>query len=186
MDRIYKVLREDNSFSTFELPYKLLKNCVLKCLTDVVVFSFNRESLTYAKRMAAQTKRKVLLETISRLDFFEPLDFEQKDKLIDILEERDFVSGDDVQMHSVPFLSFFILYEGKVGVVNSAIPGLDNFSSKKFKTLQNGDFIGEKALFSNLEISNEQFIVQSEFATVFCLKKQRLKILLDLCLKSCG
>lgn len=112
--RMIKIFKEEESFGTFGLLYRIPKNCTLKSLTDTTLFSLNREVLTFFKRTKAKENRKICFETLSKLEFFSNLESEQKHNLIDVMNELKFVQGEEIVKQNQNLDYFFIVLEGRL------------------------------------------------------------------------
>ena len=173
-ETLIKELKENDSFCAFELFYEFSRDCHFRAKTECILFSFDKENLIFVKAMNQAKKRKLVFEAVSSLEFFSHLDLEERNRIVDVMQERKFESEEVVQKQAEIIEFMWVVVEGEVEVSQSnGILSLKGFESE-VKTLRKKAIFGEKALF-NFSKTAANFKVKSETALLFGLTKKSLE-----------
>ncbi|XP_014459664.1 cGMP-dependent protein kinase 2 [Alligator mississippiensis] len=134
------------AFGELAILYNCTRTASVKAITNVKTWALDREVFQNIMRRTAQTRQEQYRNFLRSVSLLKNLPEDKLTKIIDCLEVEYYDKGDYVIREGEEGSTFFILAKGKVRVTQST----DGHAQPQLiKTLQKGDYFGEKALISD-------------------------------------
>uniref|UniRef100_A0A8C2PAW7 cGMP-dependent protein kinase n=1 Tax=Capra hircus TaxID=9925 RepID=A0A8C2PAW7_CAPHI len=133
------------TFGELAILYNCTRTASVKAITNVKTWALDREVFQNIMRRTAQARDEQYRNFLRSVSLLKNLPEDKLTKIIDCLEVEYYDKGDYIIREGEEGSTFFILAKGKVKVTQST-EGHDQ--PQLIKTLQKGEYFGEKALIS--------------------------------------
>ncbi|XP_044930601.1 cGMP-dependent protein kinase 2 isoform X2 [Mustela nigripes] len=133
------------TFGELAILYNCTRTASVKAITNVKTWALDREVFQNIMRRTAQARDEQYRTFLRSVSLLKNLPEDKLTKIIDCLEVEYYDKGDYIIREGEEGSTFFILAKGKVKVTQST-EGHDQ--PQLIKTLQKGEYFGEKALIS--------------------------------------
>ncbi|XP_023606095.1 cGMP-dependent protein kinase 2 isoform X2 [Myotis lucifugus] len=133
------------TFGELAILYNCTRTASVKALTNVKTWALDREVFQNIMRRTAQARDEQYRNFLRSVSLLKNLPEDKLTKIIDCLEVEYYDKGDYIIREGEEGSTFFILAKGTVKVTQST-EGHDQ--PQVIKTLQKGEYFGEKALIS--------------------------------------
>ncbi|XP_069341671.1 cGMP-dependent protein kinase 2 isoform X2 [Eulemur rufifrons] len=134
------------TFGELAILYNCTRTASVKAITNVKTWALDREVFQNIMRRTAQARDEQYRNFLRSVSLLKNLPEDKLTKIIDCLEVEYYDKGDYIIREGEEGSTFFILAKGKVKVTQST-EGHDQ--PQLIKTLQKGEYFGEKALISD-------------------------------------
>ncbi|KAM6176479.1 cGMP-dependent protein kinase 2 isoform 1-T1 [Erethizon dorsatum] len=134
------------TFGELAILYNCTRTASVKAITNVKTWALDREVFQNIMRRTAQARDQQYRNFLRSVSLLKNLPEDKLTKIIDCLEVEYYDKGDYIIREGEEGSTFFILAKGKVKVTQST-EGHDQ--PQLIKTLQTGEYFGEKALISD-------------------------------------
>ncbi|XP_048366087.1 cGMP-dependent protein kinase 2 isoform X1 [Sphaerodactylus townsendi] len=134
------------AFGELAILYNCTRTASVKAVTSVKTWALDREVFQNIMRRTAQTRHEQYRNFLRSVSLLKNLPDDKLTKIIDCLEVEYYDKGDYVIREGEEGNTFFVIARGKVKVTKTA-EGCPQ--AHLIKTLQKGDYFGEKALISD-------------------------------------
>ncbi|XP_063103272.1 cGMP-dependent protein kinase 2 isoform X2 [Cavia porcellus] len=134
------------TFGELAILYNCTRTASVKAVTNVKTWALDREVFQNIMRRTAQARDQQYRNFLRSVSLLKNLPEDKLTKIIDCLEVEYYDKGDYIIREGEEGSTFFILAKGKVKVTQST-EGHDQ--PQLIKTLQTGEYFGEKALISD-------------------------------------
>lgn len=134
------------TFGELAILYNCTRTASVKAITNVKTWALDREVFQNIMRRTAQARDEEYRNFLRSVSLLKNLPEDKLTKIIDCLEVEYYDKGDYIIREGEEGSTFFILAKGKVKVTQST-EGHDQ--PQVIKTLQKGEYFGEKALISD-------------------------------------
>ncbi|XP_061047507.1 cGMP-dependent protein kinase 2 [Eubalaena glacialis] len=155
------------TFGELAILYNCTRTASVKAITNVKTWALDREVFQNIMRRTAQARDEQYRNFLRSVSLLKNLPEDKLTKIIDCLEVEYYDKGDYIIREGEEGSTFFILAEGKVKVTQST-EGHDQ--PQLIKTLQKGEYFGEKALISE-DVRSANIIAEEN--DVACLVMDR-------------
>jgi len=132
-------LSEGNSFGELALLYNAPRQATIRCDSEAVLFSLDRETYRYIIAQSSAVRDLEIKKALSKVPILIDLTEEQLDRLADSVETFPYKPGDVIIKKGSEGNIFYMIKEGTV-----LVSELD--SQYADHTLTTGDYFGERAL----------------------------------------
>ncbi|XP_066930430.1 cGMP-dependent protein kinase 1-like [Clytia hemisphaerica] len=132
-------------FGELAILYDCTRTASVKALEDVEVWSIERQVFQSVMKRTGNLRRDEHYQFLKSAPIFSGLDTEKLYKITEVCEEESFQEGEYIIREGERGDSFFILKEGMVKVLK-LLEG--HTEPQEIRTLNKGDYFGEKALLS--------------------------------------
>lgn len=133
------------TFGELAILYNCTRTASVKAITNVKTWALDREVFQNIMRRTAQARDEQYRNFLRSVSLLKNLPEDKLTKIIDCLEVEYYDKGDYIIREGEEGSTFFILAKGKVKVTQST-EGHDQ--PQLIKTLEKGEYFGEKALIS--------------------------------------
>ena len=165
-----KTIKEGESFGELALMYNYIRNCTIKAKTDVSLLSLDRKTYKSITQGNIIKEREKMKDIIEKVELFKTLNNEEKSKIIDIIEDKEFKEGDEIIKINENEEDFVILYEGKCHSEKISDTGKAPQFIKDYNLFE---FFGEVPWF---KCENRNYIVKAdEDCNVMVINKKKFK-----------
>ncbi|XP_048220129.1 cGMP-dependent protein kinase 2 isoform X2 [Perognathus longimembris pacificus] len=134
------------TFGELAILYNCTRTASVKAITNVKTWALDREVFQNIMRRTAQARDEQYRNFLRSVSLLKNLPEDKLTKIIDCLEVEYYDKGDYIIREGEEGSTFFILAKGKVKVTQSTE---DHDQPQLIKTLQKGEYFGEKALISD-------------------------------------
>ncbi|XP_034968236.2 cGMP-dependent protein kinase 2 [Zootoca vivipara] len=134
------------AFGELAILYNCTRTASVKAVTSVKTWALDREVFQNIMRRTAQARHEQYKNFLRSVSLLKNLPEDKLTKIIDCLEVEYYDKGDYVIREGEEGNTFFVISKGKVKVTQTAE---GQTQSQLIKTLQKGDYFGEKALISD-------------------------------------
>lgn len=173
---VIAVLRVGDSFGELALLHSSTSPATVKAKSNSAVWVIDRGSIKDLIREKPPVRLQDYVAYMSTIDFFDPLELEEKETIGRAFADREFHQGDQVLTHGQVESCLFILYDGEVSI--SAGPGTSAFT---YQAMGYNHFsaaiFGERALLAD-EASGTTIVVTSARARMLALDRSTFNYLL--------
>ncbi|ENN77855.1 hypothetical protein YQE_05533, partial [Dendroctonus ponderosae] len=147
-----EVSREDKFLSTLTpgkvlgelaILYNCQRTATIKAATDCKLWAIERQCFQTIMMRTGLIRQAEYTDFLKSVPIFKDLPEETLIKISDVLEECYYANGDYIIRQGNRGDTFFIISKGKVNVT---MKKKDSAEEKYIRTLNKGDFFGEKAL----------------------------------------
>uniref|UniRef100_A0A8D0GFB5 cGMP-dependent protein kinase n=1 Tax=Sphenodon punctatus TaxID=8508 RepID=A0A8D0GFB5_SPHPU len=132
------------AFGELAILYNCTRTASVKAVTDVKTWALDREVFQNIMRRTAQARHEQYKNFLRSVSLLKNLPEDKLTKIIDCLDVEYYDKGDYVIREGEEGSTFFVIAKGKVKVTQSM-----EGQPLLIKTLQKGDYFGEKALISD-------------------------------------
>ncbi|KAM9329816.1 cGMP-dependent protein kinase 2 [Gastrophryne carolinensis] len=134
------------TFGELAILYNCTRTASVKAISNVRTWALDREAFQNIMRRTAQTKHEEYRNFLKSVFLLRKLPEDKLMKIADCLELEHYKKGDYIIREGEEGSTFFIIAKGKVKVTQST----EGYSEPQLiKTLEKGDYFGEKALISD-------------------------------------
>lgn len=130
-------------FGELAILYNCKRTATIKAATDCKLWAIERQCFQTIMMRTGLIRQTEYTDFLKSVPIFKDLPEETLIKISDVLEETFYNAGDYIIRQGARGDTFFIINKGKVKVT---IKQSNNAEDKYIRTLQKGDFFGEKAL----------------------------------------
>ncbi|XP_050524599.1 cGMP-dependent protein kinase, isozyme 2 forms cD5/T2 isoform X1 [Daktulosphaira vitifoliae] len=130
-------------FGELAILYNCKRTATIKAATDCKLWAIERQCFQTIMMRTGLIRQTEYTDFLKSVPIFKDLPEETLIKISDVLEETFYNAGDYIIRQGARGDTFFIINKGKVKVT---IKQPNNTEEKYIRTLQKGDFFGEKAL----------------------------------------
>eukprot|EP00931_Biecheleriopsis_adriatica_P103471 TRINITY_DN7829_c0_g1_i2.p1 TRINITY_DN7829_c0_g1~~TRINITY_DN7829_c0_g1_i2.p1 ORF type:complete len:799 (+),score=205.99 TRINITY_DN7829_c0_g1_i2:100-2496(+) len=162
------------SFGELALLYFVPRAATVKAQQDSTVWVIDRGQFKDILMKVSEGKLKEYVKYLDMVTILDPLIEKEKMDLSKALVEMHFTKGEMIIQQGEPGNTFYILYDGKVGVIKDGEEVTQLEASPKHQTAQ---FFGEKALLEN-ENRGATVAVKSETAKCLVIDRDSFDMLL--------
>ncbi|CAH6882835.1 Prkg2 [Phodopus roborovskii] len=134
------------TFGELAILYNCTRTASVKAITNVKTWALDREVFQNIMRRTAQARDEQYRNFLRSVSLLKNLPEDKLTKIIDCLEVEYYDKGDYIIREGEEGSTFFILAKGKVKVTQSTE---GHEQPQLIKTLQKGEYFGEKALISD-------------------------------------
>ncbi|XP_066488175.1 cGMP-dependent protein kinase 2 isoform X4 [Tiliqua scincoides] len=134
------------AFGELAILYNCTRTASVKAVTSVKTWALDREVFQNIMRRTAQARHDQYRSFLRSVSLLKNLPEDKLTKIIDCLEVEYYDKGDYVIREGEEGSTFFVISRGKVKVTQTAE---GQAQPQLIKTLQKGDYFGEKALISD-------------------------------------
>eukprot|EP00931_Biecheleriopsis_adriatica_P103473 TRINITY_DN7829_c0_g1_i4.p1 TRINITY_DN7829_c0_g1~~TRINITY_DN7829_c0_g1_i4.p1 ORF type:complete len:803 (+),score=202.33 TRINITY_DN7829_c0_g1_i4:69-2477(+) len=165
--KVINHVAEGGSFGELALLYFVPRAATVKAQQDSTVWVIDRGQFKDILMKVSEGKLKEYVKYLNMVSILDPLLEKEKLDLSKALVEMHFTKGEMIVQQGEPGNTFYILYDGKVGIIKDGEEVKALEASPKHMTAQ---FFGEKAL---LENENRGATVSVKSDTAKCLVVDR-------------
>ncbi|MBN3292837.1 KGP2 kinase, partial [Polypterus senegalus] len=134
------------AFGELAVLYNCKRTASVRAVSDVKTWALDREVFQNIMRKTAQARHEQYRNFLRSVNLITHLPEDKLSKIVDCLEVEYYDTGDYIIREGEEGSTFYIIAKGKVKVTQRA----GSFNDPKLiKTLQKGDYFGEKALISD-------------------------------------
>ncbi|XP_050425171.1 cGMP-dependent protein kinase, isozyme 2 forms cD5/T2 isoform X1 [Adelges cooleyi] len=130
-------------FGELAILYNCKRTATIKAATDCKLWAIERQCFQTIMMRTGLIRQTEYTDFLKSVPIFKDLPEETLIKISDVLEETFYKAGDYIIRQGARGDTFFIINKGKVKVT---IKQSNSIEEKYIRTLQKGDFFGEKAL----------------------------------------
>nr|XP_015219978.1 PREDICTED: cGMP-dependent protein kinase 2 isoform X3 [Lepisosteus oculatus] len=134
------------AFGELAILYNCTRTASVRAVTNVKTWALDREVFQNITRRTAQARHEQYRNFLRSVSLLANLPEDKLCKIVDCLEVEYYDKGDYVIREGEEGSTFYIIAKGKVKVTQST---QDHVEPQTIKTLQKGDYFGEKALISD-------------------------------------
>ncbi|XP_073454041.1 cGMP-dependent protein kinase 2 [Aquarana catesbeiana] len=134
------------TFGELAILYNCTRTASVKAISNVRTWALDREAFQNIMRRTAQTRHEEYRNFLKSVFLFKKLPEDKLMKIADCLELEYYEKGHYIIREGEEGCTFFIIAKGKVKVTQTS-EGCDE--PQLIKTLEKGDYFGEKALISD-------------------------------------
>ncbi|XP_007895192.1 cGMP-dependent protein kinase 1 isoform X4 [Callorhinchus milii] len=130
-------------FGELAILYNCTRTATVKTLTNVKLWAIDRQCFQTIMMRTGLIKHSEYMDFLKSVPTFQNLSEEILSKLADVLEETHYENGEYIIRQGARGDTFFIISKGRVNVTRE---GTANEETTFLRTLEKGDWFGEKAL----------------------------------------
>ncbi|XP_056424916.1 cGMP-dependent protein kinase 2 isoform X3 [Hyla sarda] len=134
------------TFGELAILYNCTRTASVKAMTNVRTWALDREAFQNIMRKTAQTRHEEYQNFLKSVFLLKKLPEDKLMKIADCLELERYEKGDYIIREGEEGSTFFIIAKGKVKVTQSTESSAE---PQLIKTLEKGEYFGEKALISD-------------------------------------
>ncbi|MBN3301111.1 cGMP-dependent protein kinase 2 [Amia ocellicauda] len=134
------------AFGELAILYNCTRTASVKAVSNVQTWALDREVFQNIMRRTAQARHEEYRNFLRSVSLLTNLPEEKLNKIVDCLEVEYYDKGDYVIREGEEGSTFYVIAKGKVKVTQSTE---EHTEPETIKSLQRGDYFGEKALISD-------------------------------------
>ncbi|KAK6492524.1 cGMP-dependent protein kinase 2-like isoform X1 [Huso huso] len=134
------------AFGELAILYNCTRTASVRAVSHVKTWALDREVFQNIMRRTAQARHEQYRNFLRSVSLFTNLPEDKLSKIVDCLEVEYYDKGDYIIREGEEGSTFYIITKGKVNVTQSTD---GHAEPQMIKTLQRGDYFGEKALISD-------------------------------------
>ncbi|KAM4809037.1 cGMP-dependent protein kinase 2 [Rhinophrynus dorsalis] len=168
-NKLLTSISEWTTFGELAIFYNCKRTASVKAISNVKTWALDREVFQNIMRKTAQSRHEEHRNFLRSVSLLKNLPEDKLMKIADCLELEYYEKGDYIIREGEEGSTFFIIAKGKVKVTQST----DGYGTPQLiKTLDKGDYFGEKALISD-DVRSANIIADDD--SVECLAMDREK-----------
>ena len=143
--KFLKTYQPGEAFGELALLYNAPRAATITAKTDSVCWELDRATFNHIVKDAAQKKRDKYEDFLSSVEILQSMDSNERAKIADVIQERDFQPGQKVLTEGEAGNVFYLIISGEAFATK-----VINSEEKHVKDYKAGDYFGELALLKNM------------------------------------
>ena len=165
-----KTYKEGDSFGELALMYNYKRNYTIKCKTNAVLFSLDRQDYKGIIQGNELNQREKFRTALKNIDILQNLTPNEIGKVCDIMVEKEYKAGEEIIKQNENEDEFIILYEGNCHSEKISESGK---APQMLKEFESNDYFGEAPWFKSEQ--RNYIVVADSDCTVFIISRIKFK-----------
>ena len=165
-----KIYKEGDSFGELALMYNYKRNYTIKCKTNAVLFSLDRQDYKGIIQGNELNQREKFRTALKNIDILQNLTPNEIGKVCDIMVEKEYKAGEEIIKQNENEDEFIILYEGNCHSEKISESGK---APQMLKEFESNDYFGEAPWFKSEQ--RNYIVVADSDCTVFIISRIKFK-----------